>query len=225
MNYFQAKSDLKFMQEFQGLVFQLWELEKQAINNLSNDIKEQIAIEKPMPNELQTLIQREAFKIKDYQFIRDQVTKKLLRANRIANNLEVPIIFEDYPMPALAGRAPIIRISCFDAVLRDNSYQGVTQHFIYDALNQTIGECETQIEKEFWHLINPFYWVKELLVFIIRIPFMLINASGFDTSKVEDQFLAKAFKLAEIIVIIYILIRLGITTTEIKQLLINILPR
>jgi len=225
MNYIQAKSDLKFMQEFQVLVFQLWELEKQAIESLSDNRKAQISIENPMPGELQTIVQGEAFKIKGYQGIRDQITKKLLRANRIANNLDVPIIFESHPMPAFAGRAPIVRTSCFDAIIRDNSYQGVTHHFIYDALNQTLGECEEQVEKEFWHLINPLYWVKELLVFIIRIPFMLINASGFAASKVEDHFLAKVFKLIEVIVIIYVLIRLGISTTEIKQLLINIFTK
>ena len=142
------------MQEFQGLVFQLWEFEKQAINNLSEARRSQLSIEKPMPGEFQTFVQREAFKIKGYQVVRDQITKKLLRANRIAENLEVPILFKFHPnpMPALVGIAPVMRTSCFDAIIRDNSYQGVTQHFIYDALNQTIGDCESQVEKEFWHL-------------------------------------------------------------------------
>jgi hypothetical protein len=38
---------------------------------------------------------------------------------------------------------------------------------------------------------------------------MIIEATGFDVSKVEDHFLAKLFKLIEVIVIFYVLIRLG----------------
>jgi hypothetical protein len=62
---------------------------------------------------------------------------------------------------------------------------------------------------EWSHLKNPFYWLKALFTFILRIPFMLIEATGFNVDKVEDHFLAKLFKLIEVIVILYLLFRLG----------------
>jgi hypothetical protein len=61
-----------------------------------------------------------------------------------------------------------------------------------------------------------------MLIFIIRIPFLLIKASGFDVSKVEDHFLAKVFKLTEIAVIVYTLIRLGLTQQELRDFLIGV---
>ena len=50
---------------------------------------------------------------------------------------------------------------------------------------------------------------------------MLIEASGFDISKVEDHFLAKVFKLFEIGIIIYILIYFGINKEQLSQFLMK----
>lgn len=66
---------------------------------------------------------------------------------------------------------------------------------------------------------------KEILVSIIRIPFILIEASGFDVSKAEDRLIAKTFKLLEIVVIIYILIRLGLTKEQLQQVLMKLFPK
>jgi len=92
---------------------------------------------------------------------------------------------------------------------------------IYDALNQTIGACENNVDIEFKRLINPLYWIKELLIIIIRIPFMLIEASGFDVTKFEDHFLSKLFKFLEIIIIIFILIKLGMKREQLSQFMMN----
>jgi len=140
---------------------------------------------------------------------------------RIATRFGIPIIFESYPAPAVGG--PVIRQGIFSAILQDMSHGGqVTNQMIFDALNQTIGECKAEVASEFKHLINPLYWIKEIIVMIIRIPFIIVQASGFDVSKVEDHFLAKAFKLLEIIVIIYILVRLGIAKESINEILLKL---
>jgi hypothetical protein len=128
-------------------------------------------------------------------------------------------------MAALAGQLPIITLSLFRAIICDTSYTGVNRQLIYDALNQTIGECEARVAVEFRRLINPLYWIKEVLVLVIRIPFILIEASGFDVSKVEDHLLAKAFKLLEVVAIIYILIRLGLTKEQLQQVLMTLFPK
>ena len=224
MSYFQARSDLNFMLRFQDSVLRFWHFEDQAIEQLKGR-GASLSPRDLHPDERQKLIQCEASKIEGYQQIREQVAKGLLRANRIASRLQVPIGLQSFPMPALAGRAPVIELSCFDALIRDTSYGGVERQVIYDGLNQTIGECEARVAREFRRLINPLYRVKELLVLIIRIPFLLIEASGFDVSKVEDHFLAKAFKLAEIAFIVYLLIRLGFTKQELRDFLMAIFSK
>jgi hypothetical protein len=224
MSYIQARSDLHFMQEFREAILKLWQFEDQAIERLKSH-GASLSSRDPIPVERQELIQSEASKIQGYRQIREQIVKGVLRANRIASRLRVPAGLVSYPMPAMAGRMPIIDISCFDAIIRDISYQGVGRQEIYDALNQTLGECEARVALELRHLINPLYWIKELLVFIIRIPFLLVEASGFDVGKVEDHFLAKAFKLVEIAVIVYILVRLGLTQQDLKDFLIAVFSK
>ena len=84
-----------------------------------------------------------------------------------------------------------------------------------DAMNQTLGQLAEDEKREFRRLINPAWWVFEVLRFVIRIPFLLISLSGFDVNKVEVQLLAKVFKLAEIAFIVFVLLRLGFERTRI----------
>jgi hypothetical protein len=222
VSYFQAKSDLHFVLEFQTAVLELWGLEDQAAARLQS---RGLSLSHRDPREHQERLQREASSIEGYQQVRERVTKGILRVNRIAHRLRVPTEFRAFPMAALAGQLPIITLSLFRAIICDTSYTGVNRQLIYDALNQTIGECEARVAVEFRRLINPLYWIKEVLVLVIRIPFILIEASGFDVSKVEDHLLAKAFKLLEVVAIIYILIRLGLTKEQLQQVLMTLFPK
>jgi hypothetical protein len=161
--------------------------------------------------------QQETSKSKGYQQIRESVARGTLRAIHIARQMGVPLDMRSYPAPAVGG--PIIPVNLFDAVLHDTSWGGVHKQWILDGLDQTVGACEERAKAEFRRLVNPFYWILEVLRFIIRIPFVLIEASGFNVSKVEDHLLAKAFKLLEIVAIIYILLRLGINQEQLQQFL------
>lgn len=214
MIYFKAKADLKFMQSFRKDVLKLMQIEHRVQRNLDpNDFFDD--------GEYQAVIQTSASQIEGYQGVRRSVAKGTLRAERIARQFGIPIIFESYPAPAVGG--PVIRQGMFSAILQDMSHGGqVTNQMIDDAMNQTIGECEAQVTREFWRLINPIYWIKEIIVLIIRIPFIIVQASGFDVSKIEDHFFAKAFKLFEVIAIIYILIRLGMEKESIKDILLKL---
>jgi len=216
MNYLQARSDLHFIREFAEAVLGLWAIETKAAEKLTNGQRRYSS-----RSERQAIVQWEASKIKGYANVRERVVRGGLRANRIARRLGVPIEYTSYPAPVVGG--PIIHLTLFDATFRDTSYDGVNRRFIVDALDQTLGECETEADAEFRHLINPVYWVKEILVLIIRIPFIIIEASGFDVGKVEDHFLGRLFKLIEIVVVIGVLVWLGLSRAEIRQAIMAIL--
>ncbi len=218
MSYFQARSDLAFMVEFHNTVVELWKYEGKAGESLDQQ-GHSLSSRAHNPHEIQRAIQSEAGKIEGYEKVRMQVVRGLLRATRIALKLNVPVIFTSHPMPALAGSTPVVNTPCFDCIINDPTYVGVPHRMIFDTMVQTIGECESKVKEEFIHLINPFYWLKELLVFIIRIPFVLIQASGFDVSKVEDQFIGKLFKLVEIVGIVYLAIQFGANNQQIQDLL------
>ena len=211
MSYFQAKSDLQFVQEFGNAVMDLWKIEDEAAKSLKPR-----GLSPPSLSEIRRLSQVEASKRKDYPAVRAQVAQGVPRAKRIADRLGLLGVYESYPMPAVGG--PVISVTLFDAILHDPTYSGVPKQLIVDALNQTLGACQERVPVEFRHLINPVYWLKELLVFIIRIPFMLFEASGFDVSKIEDHFIGRAFKLVYALILIAILVRwFGVTKEELLQ--------
>jgi hypothetical protein len=208
MGFFQAMSDFEFMTAFRGSVLELWQIESTAAEELRGAYL-------PLHSEYQAALQSRASEITNYQQVRERVARGMLRAMRIARRLKVPIDWTSYPAPAVGG--PVIPVNLFASILKDTSHGGIGRQQIYDALTQTVGECETQLSIERRRLLNPFYWVKEAFIAIIRIPFMLVEASGFDVGKVEDHFLAKAFKLVEIVAIVYILLHFGIGKDEIRQ--------
>lgn len=212
MNYLKAKSDFNFMINFHKSVIKLWEIEKEAAKDLDIGHGNKI--------EYQANLQAEASKIQGYQAIRAQVAKGILLAHRIAGSHGVPNIFYSYPAPAVGG--PVIDQPIYSAILKDLSHGGqITNQTIYDTINQTIGECKAAVSCEKRRLLNPINWIWEIISFIVRIPFLLIQASGFDVSKVEDHLLSKLFKLAEIAFILYVLWRLGFEQENLKQILMN----
>jgi hypothetical protein len=94
---------------------------------------------------------------------------------------------------------------------------------VIDIMNQMEGACEKQVIIERRHLFNPFYWVFELLTFILRIPFLLIRTSGFHVEKFEEQFWGRFFKLIELIVILSALVWMGASKPEIKSAVLKLL--
>ena len=89
-----------------------------------------------------------------------------------------------------------------------------------DIIDKTIEGCDQEFKLKRQRLFNPFYWIYNLLAFTLRIPFMLIQLTGFDVSKVEDHFISKLFKLAFLVGICYVLSSwFGFTKDDLKELI------
>lgn len=214
MSYFQARSDLKFIKDFKQDVSELWKIEDQTAKKIRDGDFDSY-------DEYQTVLQAVSSDVEGYTDVRNGVARGVLRAERIATRLGIPVMCQSYPAPVVGG--PVIQQSFFSAILRDMTHGSkIERQMIKDAINQTIGECEARLSIEKRRLVNPLYWIKEIIVAIIRIPFMLIEASGFDVSKVEDHFLGRLFKIFEIGFILYILIKLGFEKESIQQILMKL---
>lgn len=219
MGFLEARSNLKFVTSFRAAVFQLWDYENSASKELKRD-----GFRSFSHRDVQSAIVATASRMDGYPQAREQVVKDVLRVSKIAQQHGVPYMFQSYPAPAVGG--PVISVNIFQAILTDTSHVGFERRIIKDAIDQTIGACEDQLGIEVRRLLNPLYWVKELIVAIIRIPFLLIEASGFDTSKIEDHLFARLFKLLEIIALIYIaLYIIGFTKEDLYQILIEFLTK
>lgn len=205
MQYFQAKSDLAFIRKFRDDVLELGQMEGSVHHKLQGYGGFGLSV----PSEYQKAIQRLAnTQVEGYQDVRERVSKGVVRAIRIANKLRIPTDVRSIPAPMVGGA--IIPQNILMAVITDNSHGGIEKQLILDTMNMIEGACESRTEAEWRRLLNPLNWLKGILAFILRIPFMFIEATGFDVHKVEDHLFAKLFKLAEIILIIYIFLRFGL---------------
>lgn len=219
MAYWKAKDNLKFMTEFRTTVKNFWNIEDVLEANQSSAYIEYVFSN----NELQANRQAVGKAVEDYPQLREQVAKCIKRATITAHYQRTP--YEVDSLPELAVGGPIIPVNLFEALLNDTSHRGIKRQYILDAINQAVGACEEQVKVERRHLYNPGYWLYAAFLFFIRIPFKLIELSGFDVRKVEDRFIAKVFKLFEIAAIIYILYRLGMTNEQFRDLLTRLFPK
>lgn len=214
VSYLRSKNNLEKIVSFNNAVMALWEIEdKYAFQGHSS-----FPI---LPEERQSATIAAANEDPKYQVIRQQVSTGVLAAMKLAHKHKIPTEFKSFP-PVMVG-GPIIPVNIFNSVLNDNSYKGISRQMVVDALNQTIGACEEQVKEEFFKLCNPINWVKELLLWFLRLPFMLIELTGFNVEKVEDHLFGKLFKALEIAVIILILYRLGVGGEDLKTIIKNML--
>ncbi len=61
-------------------------------------------------------------------------------------------------------------------------------------LKISINTKELHLRFEVTRTFNPIFWIKELLDFIVGIPFYFLRKSGFNSS-LEETFLARIIKL------------------------------
>ena len=72
---------------------------------------------------------------------------------------------------------------------------GITPSIIVNQLDQAIGEHQRIARRAFLNLFNPLWWLKEILSFIVSLPFYLLGISGFDQQRIEQSTAAKVLKL------------------------------
>jgi hypothetical protein len=197
INWLQAKGDLDDLLAYRDALVQLWQLEDMAPSPES----EWRYISR---SERQQMVQQDATMMSPdkYQIARAQVARTVLKAEGVAARLGVPIMVVSLPPPAVGGYK--ITASLFSTPLRDPTHGGVDRQSVVDAVNQAIGAAEDQVKTEFRRLLNPFNWIWSLLSFVLSIPFRLIDATGFDADKVEEHVLGKGLKLAELLLILYL---------------------
>lgn len=197
MSYWSAKADLTFMKGFQADVTDLWRREDDAANWRPADFR---SLEEPP----------DVKDDPDYQKVRERVAKGISRALRVATRLQIPVELVSTPPPVIAGSAPAIRTTMFEAILTDRTYRRIPRQEIEDDLNRTVGACEDEVRVERRHVLNPAWWLWTAFIFILRIPFIVLKAAGFNTEKFEDELWAKLLKVGEVVLIAYLLARLGL---------------
>jgi hypothetical protein len=71
----------------------------------------------------------------------------------------------------------------------------ISPQTVFDCLDRAIGAYELERRRLFRQCFNPLYWVGVLFVWLLRLPFRLLGAAGFDATRAEESALGKSLKL------------------------------
>jgi hypothetical protein len=148
----------------------------------------------------------------NYTIIRANYTKMIPRASQITEEQRVSHHRKIRSAPIEGGN--LFSGSIYKAILDPPSSLIDLDVDFYDTVNQVLGSLEWRKVKELRQVRNPLYWLKEFIVFIIRLPFTLIRISGFDIKIVEEHFLGKLFQLLYVMALILLATKFGISLAD-----------
>jgi hypothetical protein len=220
MSYFKAKKDLELVIRFKAAVHDFWAVEDQAKRNVG---QRRGMFEVETPTQERRHIREEGARLEGYSAARSAVARGTRRVIELCYFHEIPIQAQSFPPPLIGG--PVIPVNYIAAILEDTSYAGIDKAVIDDRLNALIGKCEEWVETTRHRLLNPFFWLTEALAFVLRIPFRLIEMTGFDVGKVEDHLIGKLFMLLELGILIWLLLRFGATHEDIRKFILKFLGK
>lgn len=106
--------------------------------------------------------------------------------------LRIPHVVFYQPAPTASGYAQNLDVvvNAFDLY----SFQIPPQR-AFDCIDMAIGAYERERQKLLRKSFNPLYWLGLLIVWVLRLPFKLLGAAGFNSARVEESVFGKTLKL------------------------------
>lgn len=142
---------------------------------------------------------------KPYQNLRVEIAQQIPKIRRIAAGIEVQTERHSYPAPVTGG--PVLPVGIFDSILEDLGYVRTEHTTREDTLNKMVGILKETKKCAFIRIFSPFAHLQ----FLLKIPFLIIKQTGFNTDKIENELIGKTFKLLLLPILIYLLLKLGFT--------------
>ena len=116
---------------------------------------------------------------------RHKINKNLdrIRECMYLSGYNTEIIYTD--APAIGGRRQIF--SLLENMFELSRYQ-IDPNMLLDQIEQAIGKYENNRIKSIKRTLNPFFWLNEIIAFVIGLPFrLLISARLIDESTMETS--------------------------------------
>ena len=197
MGYLEARANLLFLEEYRAQLLEFWALEDAS----SKDLRPALRLDH---RERQQQIAHIANST-EYIKLREYIAKNNLRVVRIAHKLGIATRGQSFPPPAVGG--VVVNFDMFEVILTDNTWGGITRNTIYDKLQAIMGAAEQRKSLELRRMINPLYWISSISLIVLRTPFVIVQATGFNVEKFEDHFFGKFAKLLLLVAILFLLIK------------------
>lgn len=148
-----------------------------------------------------------------FDSLRCEIAESIPAIRRIAYQIGVQVIRESFPARSVGG--PVIPVCIFESVLEDLGYVETQYSTRFDCLNKMIGILKETKTSALINLFNPFNW----LAVTLKIPFMIIKATGFNIDKIENGLWGVFIKTSFIILMVWIFLRWGFEPEQLVGIL------
>ncbi|HEY4678795.1 MAG TPA: hypothetical protein VIJ01_16635 [Candidatus Angelobacter sp.] len=182
--YFQASKALRVFQEFNRLCIAYW-------NARPEDTRSWMSSDAPAPQNAESMA------------LREQLMRLLPEAYTSARQLGVPVTAQSFPAPMIGG--PVVNVNLlYAAVDQDQGHGTVSLHLIMDKVNECLGKATNLKKQLLWReLLNPIWWIVEVIAYVLRIPFMILQRAGVP-AKVEESIWGHIIKIGVFIAMVLI---------------------
>jgi hypothetical protein len=144
-----------------------------------------------------------------YKILRAEIAQKIPTIRRIAAEIGIQTERYSCPPPIISG-GPRLPVGIFDSALEDLGYEHTEHATREDTLNKMIGILNETKKHALVRMLNPLTYLQ----FLLSMPFLIIKQTGFNTDKIEDELIGKTVKLIFLVVLIYLLLKLGFTQEQ-----------
>ena|ERR1019366_5097266 len=144
--------------------------------------------------------------------LRRQVIRLFPEVDACVAELGISVTAHSYPAPAVGG--PILPVNVlYAAVDPDQGHSTLPRRDVIDMLEHCIATATRLRKKLFWaQVLNPVWWVTEVVAYIIRIPFMVLRKAGLPAS-VEESIWGHVMKVAIFVLLVLASLHWGLKIT------------
>lgn len=188
--YFQAAEAVKVFTEYRRLTLAYWDTQPP-------DNRGWMGRDLPVPENEESLR------------IRQQIIQLYPLASTSANRMGVPVTGQSFPAPIVGG--PVIPVNLlYGAFDRNQGHSQLPQQDVLDGIDRCLAQATTVKKHLFWHqLVNPVWWITEVIAYVLRIPFVILRRAGVPAS-VEESIWGNIVKAVFLLILILISIRWGL---------------
>ena len=148
--------------------------------------------------------------------IRSEINMHFKEVDRLANELGIHSVFQQYPAPAIGG--PVVPMNVFNiTVEEDLHHEPVPRTVVIDTIDHCIGAANEAFWKAIIRTFFPLFWIIDVPALFVKIPFLIMRKAGVPP-KVEENIISNVFKVSLVVVIYALLTYFGL-----KEIFPNIL--
>jgi hypothetical protein len=215
MIYFSVRDDLRHIRSLLHHFEEIVSIEQETRQGLREGGAQYLG-----PHDMFRRVREESSKTNSaYSGLRAEYAQMIPRTNEICEREGIAWHRQGRAAP-LEGGLPF-QGSIFELILNRPSDIMDIDTDLRDTANQCIGVLERHVSHELRQLINPIYWIGRIVLFVVRLPYTILELSGFDVEQIQEHLIARLFQLLYVIALILILVRFGLASAiDLKSLLL-----